>query len=127
MKKYLIIETIVLLFLGAILLSQFLGISWEKETLFQSCQSENIDYQSYDPYCLSIIKETQTLNLKYYILVAKQADPNYGHILNYPAPQIVSYNELENLKINWTDQGIEMETYLNTKIFIPKKNFIGGR
>mgnify|MGYP003560583924 FL=1 len=35
--------------------------------------------------------------------------------------------EFRDLKIKWTAEGIEVEGYLNTKIFIPKKNFVGGR
>ncbi len=127
MKKIILIERLVLFFFAAVLISAFLGISWSQDTVFSSCQPKEIDYKSFDPYCVSIIKQQQTFDSKYYILVAKEAEPSYGYVLNFPASGFVSEMDLKYFKINWTDDGIELETYLNTKIFIPKKNFIGGR
>ncbi len=127
MKKTIVVLSIFLFFLGIVVLSQLIGISWNEEDIFTSCQPNEIDYESYDPYCVSIIRQRQTLNSRYYIWVAKQIEPSYGHAINYPNPHITSEQELQDVKINWTDEGIEVETYLNTKIFIPKKNFIGGR
>lgn len=119
--------SIFLFFLGTMVVSQLIGISWNNEKLFTSCQSNEINYESYDPYCVSIIRQRQTLNSRYYIWVATQIEPSYGYAINYPNPDIVSDYEFQDVKINWTNEGIEVETYLNTKIFLPKENFIGVR
>lgn len=119
--------SIFLFLLGIAVFSQLIGISWNREEIFKSCQPSEINYESYDPYCVSIIKKRQTFNFKYYIWVAKKIDPSYGHAINYPNSNVIYENEFQDVKINWTNDGIEVETYLNTKIFIPKKNFTGGR
>ena len=74
-----------------------------------------------------MIKSQHTFGVKYFIWVANKAESSYGHAINYPAPYIVSEQDIQNTKINWNNDGIEIDTYLNTKILIPKKNFIGGR
>ncbi len=127
MKKIIVVMSIFLFFFGIVIFSQLVGISWSKKEIFRSCQPNEINYQSSDPYCLSTIKQRQTLGSIYFIWVAKKIEPNYGHAINYPNPHILSEQEFRDLKINWTAEGIEVEGYLNTKIFIPKKNFIGGR
>ena len=127
MKKVILIESIFLFFLGIIILAQLTGISWNRKEFITSCQPENIEYGSYDPYCVSITKEYQALNSEFYIWVAKKIEPSYGHAISYPNPSAIDEQELQDTKINWTNEGIGIETYLNTKIFIPKKNFIGGR
>ena len=127
MKKITVIKNILLFFLGMIVLAQLTGISWHQKEFFKSCQPENINYNSYDPYCVLITKEYQALDSKFYIWVTKKDEPSYGHIISYPNLNVIDEQELQDIKINWTNEGIEMETYLNTKIFIPKKNFIGGR
>jgi len=91
------------------------------------CQPDEISYEAYDPYCISIIKQQQALGSTYIILVAQETDPTYGHTLNYPAPYVTSQKDLEDTTANWTNDGIEIETYLNTRIFIPKENFTKGR
>ncbi|MCK5490980.1 MAG: hypothetical protein KAI67_03990 [Candidatus Pacebacteria bacterium] len=127
MKKIILIESIFIFFLGIIILAQLTGISWNRKEFITSCQPESIKYNSYDSYCVSITKEYQALNSELYIWVAKEVDPSYGHVISYPNPSVIDEQELQDTKINWTNEGIEIETYLNTKIFIPKKNFIEGR
>lgn len=130
MKRKLIKIAFFLLFatsLIGIIFTQLLGIIWSNEKLFTSCQPSEINYSSYGPYCLYIIKEQQTLSSKHIIFIGKEVDPNYGHALNFPTSRIVSDIELTELKVNWTTTGIELETYRGTQLFIPKKNFIGGR
>lgn len=127
MKKIIIIESIILLSIVMLIFTHLLGISWSKKVLFTSCQPPEIQYKSYDPYCLSILELQLTFDSKYIISIAKKIAPEYGHDIRYPAPGSVSAKDLQSTITNWKDDGIEIETYLNTKIFIPKKNFIGGR
>lgn len=126
MKKIIIIETIVVIFLGIIALTQAIGVSWSQEKILESCQPENIDYKSGDPYCLSINIERQTLGTKTFVKIAKKADPDgIYHGFNYP----YSLNEqnMSEIKVIWSENGIELNTETGFSIRIPKESFIGGR
>ena len=114
-------------FLIFIILLQLLKINWSNEKVFTSCQPSEIKYNSFDPYCLYVIKQQQTLTSKYIIFVGREVDPNYGHVLNFPTTSIISDIQFTELKVNWTAKGIDLETYYGTQLFIPKKSFIGGR
>ena len=109
---------------AAIIFTQLIGITWLDEKVFTSCQPSQIKYNSFDPYCLYVIKQQQTLSSNYIIFIGKEVDPNYGHTLNYPTTTIKQFDQL---KVNWTNKGIDLETYNGTRLFIPKNNFIGGR
>ena len=118
---------ILIILLATIIILQLLRITWSNTILFKSTQPSDIHYNSFDPYTLSIIKQQQTLTSKHIIFVGKEPDPTYGHTLNFPTTIIVSDSEIENLQVDWTPEGIQIETYYGTKLFIPKKNFTGGR
>jgi|SRR5690606_10647521 len=118
---------IIIILLSTVIILQLLKITWTNTTLFTSTQPSGIKYNSHDPYILSIIKQQQTLTSKHIIFVGKEPDPTYGHTLNFPTTIIVSDSEIQNLQVQWTAEGIQLETYYGTKLFIPKKNFIGGR
>lgn len=120
-------RTILIILLATIIILQLLRITWSNTTLFTSAQPSDIKYNSHDPYILSIIKQQQTLTSKHIIFIGKEPDPTYGHTLNFPTSIIVSDKEIEDLQIQWVPEGIQLETYYGTKLFIPKKNFIGGR
>ena|SRR5690606_34840946 len=120
-------RTILIILLAGIIIVQLLRITWSSTTLFTSTQPSDIKYNSHDPYILSIIKQKQPLTSKHIIFVGKEPDPTYGHTLNFPTSIIVSDKEIEDLQVQWTAEGIQLETYYGTKLFIPKKNFTGGR
>ena len=124
MRRIIIAESIILFFLVVIILTHWFGVAWSSNVVFSSCQPTRIHYNSTDPYCLSIIRQQQTLGSSYIILVSKSIEPSYGHVLNYPG---IGELDIENTQVHWMNEGIEVETYLKTKLFIPKKNFIGGR
>jgi len=129
MKKTIII--IILLFLVFILLSslltQFFGVVWSKKELYKSVQPSDIDYESFDPYVLRIIKMQYTFYHDYIIFISSENNPDYGHLIMYPSKEIFDQSEINDIKVHWTNKGINLELYLNTEIFIPKKNFIKGR
>ena len=120
-------RTIFIILLSVIIILQLLKITWFNTTLFTSTQPSDIEYNSFDPYILSIIKQQQTLTSKHIIFVGKEPGPTYGHTLNFPTSIIVSDMEIQELQVQWTQEGIQLETYYGTKLFIPKKNFTGGR
>lgn len=120
-------RTVLIILLAGIIIVQLLRITWSNTTLFTSAQPSDIKYNSHDPYILSIIKQQQILTSKHIIFIGKEPDLTYGHTLNFPTTIIVSDSEIQNLQVQWTAEGIQLETYYGTKLFIPKKNFIGGR
>lgn len=120
-------RTIFIILLSTIIILQLLKITWTNTTLFTSTQPSHIKYNSFEPYMLSIIKQQQTLTSKHIIFIGKEPDPTYGHTLNFPTSIIVSDMEIQELQVQWTQEGIQIETYYGTKLFIPKKNFTGGR
>ncbi len=127
MKKALSIAigiAILLFCLGTIELS---GLVFKRSTLFVSCQPSGVDYAGRDPYCLRIIKNQQIFTHKYLIQVAPQNQPDYGHVLSYPDPFVIDEREITATKVVWNDSAIEVTTYLDTQLIIPKKNFTQGR
>lgn len=126
MKKKIILPVILGLFL-LLLIGEWIGFTWSQDVLFTSCQPQDISYNSFYPYCLGIIKMKQPLSRRTIILISKKAEPDYGHVLNFPTADIVGKEEFDQLKVSWTAVGIDIETIWNVKLFIPKKNFIGGR
>ena len=117
----------ILLFLIGLILLQTIGYTWSNQTLYTSCEPKTINYESNDPYCLYIIKQTQTLDSKYIILVSMSAEKTYGHVINYPEQVIVSEDYLQKTKTEWDSTGITLTCYTGHKIFIPKEYFIKGR
>ncbi|MCI0450043.1 MAG: hypothetical protein L0Y79_09720 [Chlorobi bacterium] len=118
------------LFTGLLLIViflQILGLTWKQSVIFESCQGDYIKYGSYDPYCLSIIKQNQPLNSNYVILVSRKDDKNYGHILNYIDPDPLSEDEIKNSRVIWSVEGIEVTFPAGHKLYIPKESFTGGR
>jgi hypothetical protein len=107
--------------------THLIGFVWTSDNIYTECQPENINYESFDPYCISIVKKQQTFNTRYHIWVAKEIEPSYGHAVNFPKPYNVDDEDLKDVEINWSSDGVEIKTYSDTEIFIPKKNFIGGR
>jgi hypothetical protein len=126
MKKIITLQLVVMFFLGVIILTQLIGFSWSREEIFESCQPENIDYQSFGPYCLWIYTEQQTLGIKPLVLIAKKADPNgIHHRLYYPYP--LSQQNISEINVSWHETGIEIKNTSDFMIMIPKNSFVGGR
>ncbi|HEY4506264.1 MAG TPA: hypothetical protein VJJ24_02370 [Candidatus Paceibacterota bacterium] len=132
MQKYTIFKVILGVLLVGVVFTQMVGVVWSRKVLLTSCQPAEVTYDSFDPYCLTISKQRLSLGTRYVIWVAKQIEPSYGHGLDYPEVNrgffsISSDDEISQTKVVWTSDSIELETPLNTKIFIPMKNFTGGR
>jgi hypothetical protein len=113
---------IMILIIGA----QLFGFTLGHRKIFQSCQGEYIKYNSFDPYCLSVIKQTRPLGSKYIILISRKDDDNYGHVLNY-IPYPVNEEDISKMRVIWSEEGIEITFSTGHKLYIPKDQFIGGR
>jgi len=118
------------LFTGCLILvifTQLMGFTWKNSVIMESCQGDYIKYNSYDPYCLSIIKQSQPLSSNYILMVSRKEDKDYGHVLNYIDPHSVDEKEIEKTRVIWSNEGIEVTFPAGHKLYIPKDKFIGGR
>ncbi len=128
------------------IITQLIGFTWSEKALFKSCQSTEINYNSFDPYCLIITKEQKTLGGRLMIKVINKTlldgGGNYGFYMNYFEDYYNEYiknKEFERTKVEWINDGINLEVpmYVWTesgdnfdskyRLFIPKASFIGGR
>lgn len=125
MKKVALFIILVIL-LGSVLL-EALGFTWSRETQYTSCQPPEINYSSFDPYCLYLIKRNRTLGSQNIIFISKKLDPEYGTVLYFPEAGVIGPKERKEINVSWTNDGIFVETNSNLRLFIPAKNFIGGR
>ena len=114
-------------FLVILVLTQLMGFTWKNSVIMESNQGDYIKYNSYDPYCLSIIKQSQPLSSNYILMVSRKEDKDYGHVLNYIYPSPISENEIEKTRVIWSNEGIEVTFPAGHKLYIPKEKFIGGR
>ena len=117
---------LVIIFL-MVMITQAWGVSWSNSILFRSCQGDYIKYNSFDPYCLTVIKQHQTLNSRYIIMVSRKGDDEYGHVIYYPEAPVISEKDVEKTRALWTADGIELTFNTGHKMFIPKEAFIKGR
>lgn len=110
-----------------ICLLQLMGFVWSNDIVMESCQGEYIKYNSYDPYCVYIIKQSQPLSSDYIIMISHKGSHTYGHVLNYVDPLVTSEEEVKKTRVIWSEQGIELTFPAGHKLYVPKEKFIGGR
>lgn len=127
MKKLTAILILIVFILIGIVFTEWFGISWSNNTLYENCQGSLIKYNSYDPYCLRVIKQSHTLSSDYIILVSRKDDVNYGHVVYYPDATSLSEEGIKSCNTVWSENGVELSLKTGHKLFIPKESFIGGR
>ncbi|MGM0623974.1 MAG: hypothetical protein ACQESH_08170 [Campylobacterota bacterium] len=99
-------------------------------------QPESINYNSFDPYFVNIVKDNIdlghlpfTIPQNYFIYVGKEStEVTYGHIKNYSFEynqNIIEYLDL--CTVQWSPEGVSFKEPSGHTLFIPKKSFIGGR
>lgn len=118
------------LFTGLLILLiffQLMGFVWSNSVVMESCQGDYVKYNSYDPYCLNIIKQSQPLSSQYIILISRKGDKEYGHVVNYIDPLETSEENIKKTRVIWSNEGIEITFPAGHKLYIPKDKFIGGR
>ncbi|HEY3251063.1 MAG TPA: hypothetical protein VGK25_08080, partial [Ignavibacteria bacterium] len=91
-----------------IIAAHFFGFTFANKKIIESCQGEYIKYNSYDPYCLSVIKQLRPLGSNYIIMISRKGNDNFGHVLNYIDPDPVNDEEILNTRVIWSSEGIEM-------------------
>lgn len=110
-----------------VILFQLMGFTLKNTVVMESCQGEYIKYNSYDPYCVYIIKQSQPLSSNYIVLISRKGDKEYGHVINYIDPLETSEENIRKTRVIWSGDGIEMTFPAGHKLYIPKDKFIGGR
>lgn len=102
-------------------------------------QSDDIKYDSFDPYYLSVVEGGMdisrfpfTIKRNYYIYVGRDSGkPIYGHFIDYSLHPNTSdiYNVTEHIKksnVIWSQEGVTFEEASGHKLFIPD-SMLGGR
>jgi hypothetical protein len=114
-------------FLIIVILFQLLGFTISDRVIMESSQGDYVKYNSFDPYKLSIIKQSQPLSSHYIVLISRKDDNSYGHVINYIDPTETSDENIKRTRVIWNAEGIEMTFPMGHKLYIPKERFIGGR
>ena len=110
-----------------VILFQLLGFTLSDRVIMESSQGDYVKNSSYDPYKLSIIKQSQPLSSAYIVMISRKDDNSYGHVLNYLDPSPISDEDIKKTRVIWSAEGIEMTFPMGHKLYIPKERFIGGR
>lgn len=110
-----------------VIVFQLLGFTLSERVIMESLQGDYVKYDSFDPYKLTIIKQSQPLSSNYVVLISRKGDNSYGHVINYLDPSPISDDDVKKTRVIWNNEGIEMTFPLGHKLYIPKERFIGGR
>ena len=98
-------------------------------------QPAEVNYGSFDPYCLSVIEGSRDWGKgdfprRHYLFVGRgTAAPSYGHSCDYEfhaSSEDVDAHVAQS-SVEWTPQGVTLLEATGHRLFIPKKAFIGGR
>ena len=106
---------------------QLLGFTISDRVIMESSQGDYVKYNSYDPYKLSIIKQSRPLSSDYIVLISRKGDNSYGHVINYIDPAPLGDEDIRKTRVIWNNEGIEMTFPMGHKLYIPKERFTGGR
>ena len=121
------------LFFGAIFAFY---LSWpSNRVIAQWHKPDTIQYNSFDPYTLSVIEGSRKLNTlgwprRHYIFIGRTDDaPSYGYYHDYSFH--AGYEHVDDYiakaKVDWTAEGVTLTESDGQSLFLPKKLFIGGR
>lgn len=110
-----------------VILFQLMGFTLSDRVIMESFQGDYVKYNSFDPYKLSIIKQSRPLSSDYIILISRKGDNSYGHVINYIDPTEVSDENIKRTRVIWNNEGIEITFPMGHKLYVPKERFIGGR
>jgi hypothetical protein len=130
MKKstlFILFESIFILLFLTVIITQVWGFSWSDKIIYRSCQGDYIKYNSSEQYCLTIVKQRQSFNNRYVIMISNKNGNEYRHLLNYPEASAIDEKEMEKTRVLWTSDGIEMTFNTGHKLFIPKEAFANNK
>ena len=112
--------------------------AWSHRVVAQWKQPDDVKYDGYSPYYLSVIERKMSWNPltgdfnRHYTIYAGKDDglPGYGHFIDFTfhfgyEPDEVSV--IKKTNVDWQPEGITMTMTSGHKLFIPQKSFTGGR
>jgi hypothetical protein len=108
------------------LITHWLGLVWINNEVYTNCQPDNINYESFDPYCIRIFERRGTFYSNKEIWITTKVDKTYGYAIDHPLNHTFSSNYESETSVLWTEQGVELEIG-NVTMLIPKDEFIAGR
>lgn len=120
--------------LGACLDQWFMN-SRSDRVIKQWHQPGEVDYQSYDPYSLSVIEGAREWNFfsfsrRHYLFIGRGTNaPSYGHYLDYtfhPGSEEIDAH-IGRSSVEWTQEGLTFVEETGHRLFVPKDMYIGGR
>ena len=121
---------------GTLIFSQIFSVHWYQKVLFKSCQPEQINYDSWGPYCLTVVKQKKTIGSDYFLRVTieEYVDTMWGvqFAINYIGkPGLLEGYNFQNVGVTWASNGVYYKIFedsgVNYELFITKDHFIGGR
>lgn len=112
------------------------ALHWKSDRVVkQWCQPKEVDYQSYDPYCLSVVEGSREwlkpeFPRRHYLFVGRGTEaPGYGHYKEYsfhPGGAAID-DHVGRSTVVWNQDGVTFIEATGHRLFIPKEMFIGGR
>jgi len=115
------------LFLLVVIALQSMGFVWKNEELLKIVQPADVNYKSYDPYEVRVVKQHLLLSSNNIIMISKTVEPSYGHAVNYPNNVMDLEQDVKKLKVDWDSLGVKITFSYGQELFVPKKCFTGGR
>lgn len=83
-------------------------------------------------YCVYILEKSNLISSVYSGVITRdvyeESFPDYGHYFTYIDQDIrINAYSIEEIKVNWNNDGVEIIDSLNRKLFFPKALYEGGR
>ncbi len=120
-------SSIIFLLLLVIFL-ELIKINIKNEVIFTSCQPDNINYDSFGPYCVWLYKSNTILSKQYYFFIAKSNVSNYGYKIAYFNDLTRDENDIKNIIITWEEDYVKIQKQdSGTYIVVSSDDFAGGR
>lgn len=110
-----------------LIFAELLDIAWRTKILYRNCQPEAITYESFDPYCVVIRQRSTVFSSATWLWITAQGNPDYGFAVQYPESTLVGVSDFSGIVTRWESDGVYLTTDLDLSLFVPAKNFIGGR
>lgn len=118
-------------FLIILILIFVVNLPLREKIIFQNCQSSGVHYDSFDPYCLSVIEQSRIAGNHFYLFIGKGKEaPAYGHSMPFEFYKDHSEKIKDHIYrslVQWNEEGVQFESASGHRLFFPKRMFIGGR
>jgi hypothetical protein len=126
-----VVITAVLGFAAGLLLALFHIVATSSVELAHWTQPAEINYQSFDPYTLFVLRHEHGLfwtNTSHEARIVRGTDASgYGHYVTLDLSFLQDSSPIDKSTVTWTDEGVTLAVASGHRFFFPKHAFIGGR